>query len=30
MRCEGFTQDLMMGFERYDKELKRFNSDYAF
>jgi hypothetical protein len=26
----GFTEDLLNGFERYDLELEKFNSDYEF
>lgn len=26
----GFTEELLNGFERYDQELEKFNSDYEF
>jgi len=26
----GFTEDLLTGFERYDQELEKFNSEYEF
>ena len=26
----GFTEDLLAGFERYDQELEKFNSEYEF